>query len=66
MSREGTLFEKTFLRPSNYFKLTVQGQWKIDNELGINDWFGGCSHQYDLNKCDSCWIRFKNHYSNGK
>lgn len=61
---DGPMFEKTFFRPSNYFQLPLEKQWTIDEGLGISDWFGGCSHQYDLNKCDECWTRFRNHYQN--
>ena len=64
MNREGTLFEKTFSRPSNYFTLPVHEQWKIDDDLCIRDWFGGCQHKKDLNDCDTCWTRFRKHYKN--
>lgn len=63
MNREGELFEKTFSRPSDYFYLPAEKQWIIDHDLGIKDWFGGCQHKKDLNDCDMCWIRFKNHYN---
>ena len=34
------MFETSFSRPSNYFKLSEAEQWKIDRELGILDWEG--------------------------
>jgi hypothetical protein len=34
------MFEKSFQRPTNYFKLTKRQQWEIDKELGILDWKG--------------------------
>ena len=38
--REREMFEKSFQRPSNYFKLGAERQWEIDKELGILDWVG--------------------------
>lgn len=35
------MFEKSFERPSNYFKLSPERQWEIDKNLGILDWEGG-------------------------
>lgn len=35
------MFENSFQRPSNYFKLTPRRQWEIDENLGILDWEGG-------------------------
>ena len=32
------MFQKIFQRPKNYFKLSEQRQWEIDNSLGILDW----------------------------
>jgi hypothetical protein len=52
---EREMFEKSFERPSNYFKLDFETQWEIDKELGILDWIGK-----DLSKEDM--ERFKNHY----
>jgi hypothetical protein len=37
---EKEMFEKSFERPPNYFKLTEHRQWKIDKKLGILDWWG--------------------------
>ena len=34
------MFEKSFQRPSNYFKLSGERQWEIDKNLGILDWMG--------------------------
>lgn len=33
-------FEKSFERPSNYFELSPESQWRIDARLGILDWNG--------------------------
>lgn len=52
---EREMFEKSFERPSNYFKLTPRRQWEIDENLGILDWMGS-----DLSKEDK--ERFNNHY----
>jgi len=48
-------FEKSFERPSNYFKLSPQERWDIDKELGILDWEGGNLTKEELK-------RFKAHY----
>lgn len=37
---EREMFEKSFQRPKNYFKLSAREQWAIDAELGILDWRG--------------------------
>jgi len=50
------MFEKSFQRPNNYFKLSGERQWEIDKELGILDWIGD-----DLSKEDV--KRFEKHYS---
>ena len=52
---EREMFEKSFLRPSNYFKLSNARQWEIDAALGILDWCGD-----DLTPADH--ERFKAHY----
>lgn len=52
---EREMFEKSFQRPTNYFKLSSERQWEIDAELGILDWEGK-----DLTKEDK--ERFKKHY----
>ncbi len=52
---EREMFEKSFERPPNYFKLSYQEQWAIDKELGILDWEGE-----GLSEADSA--RFKAHY----
>jgi len=49
------MFEKSFQRPSNYFKLSPQRQWEIDDDLGILDWIGG-------NLTEEEKKRFKDHY----
>ena len=37
---EQEMFEKSFQRPTNYFKLNNREQWEIDARLGILDWQG--------------------------
>ena len=37
---EKEMYEASFQRPSNYFKLSHREQWEIDKRLGILDWFG--------------------------
>ena len=52
---EQEMFEKSFCRPSNYFRLPPNEQWIIDRELGILDWVGG-------NLTPEEKERFTNHY----
>ena len=52
---EKQMFEKSFQRPSNYFKLSPERQWEIDKDLGILDWVGE-------NLTEQEKERFKNHY----
>lgn len=54
---EREMFEKSFERPSNYFKLSPERQWEIDENLGILDWKGENLSEEDLE-------RFKSHYDN--
>ena len=58
---EREMFEKSFERPSNYFYLSSEEIWRIDNELGILDWRGEGLSEEDKK-------RFKKHYEvkNGK
>ena len=37
---EREMFEASFQRPKNFFKLSAERQWEIDKELGILDWEG--------------------------
>ncbi len=37
---EREMFEQTFKRPKDFFKLSSQQQWNIDKDLGILDWEG--------------------------
>lgn len=53
---ECEMFEKSFQRPRNYFKLSEAHQWEIDSRLGILDWRGEGLSKEDLK-------RFKEHYS---
>ena len=52
---EREMFEMSFQRPSNFFKLSANEQWKIDADLGILDLEGGKLSKEDLE-------RVKNHY----
>jgi hypothetical protein len=52
---EREMFEKSFERPRNFFKLSGKEQWMIDKRLGILDWIGG-----KLSKEDK--ERFQKHY----
>lgn len=52
---EREMFEKSFQRPKNFFKLSSREQWQIDSQLGILDWEGlGLSREDEK--------RFKEHY----
>lgn len=52
---ESEMFEKSFQRPPNYFKLSAERQWDIDKGLGILDWSGDGLSEEDMK-------RFHNHY----
>lgn len=52
---EREMFEKSFQRPKNYFKLTASHQWEIDSKLGILDWKGDGLSEEDIK-------RFEDHY----
>jgi len=52
---EGEMFEASFGRPTNYFKLSGEQQWDIDKSLGILDWQGGRLSKEDKK-------RFREHY----
>lgn len=52
---EREMFERSFGRPKNFFKLAAESQWRIDKELGILDWMGDGLSEEDMK-------RFKNHY----
>jgi len=56
---EQEMFEQSFKRPSNYFKLSREKQWEIDKNLGILDWKGK-----GLSKEDK--KRFNNYYNSKK
>lgn len=53
---EEEMFEQSFQRPSNYFELTPERQWEIDDNLGILDWKGN-------NLTPEQKIRFLHHYN---
>lgn len=52
---EREMFERSFSRPKNYFKLSGEEQWAIDKSLGILDWNGDDLTAEDIK-------RFKAHY----
>lgn len=52
---EREMFEASFKRPKNYFKLSEREQWRIDSNLGILDWKGEGLDTEDEK-------RFHNHY----
>ncbi len=52
---EREMFEKSFQRPTNYFGLSENKQWEIDNSLGILDWEGSGLSKEDM-------LRFRSHY----
>lgn len=54
---ERQMFERSFCRPPNYFKLSPEQQYQIDKNLGILDWEGEGLSKEDIK-------RFKNHYQN--
>lgn len=53
---EREMFEESFKRPKNYFKLSSRQQWDIDKKLGILDWSGEGLSKKDIE-------RFKKHYN---
>jgi hypothetical protein len=55
MTSERSMFERSFQRPKNYFKLSAGEQWAIDSNLGILDWAGDGLTDEDME-------RFRNHY----
>lgn len=52
---EREMFEKSFQRPKNYFKLSAREQWEIDKRLGILGWQGEDLTREDIK-------RFNKHY----
>jgi hypothetical protein len=56
---EREMFEKSFARPKNYFKLSAARQWQIDLDLGILDWEGTGLSEEDVK-------RFETHYKESK
>ena len=49
-SSQREMFEKSFQRPSNYFKLSPERQWEIDKSLGILDWDGNDLNDEDIKR----------------
>lgn len=47
---EREMFEKSFQRPKNFFKLSPKEQWDIDKQLGILDWEGKDLSAEDLKR----------------
>ena len=62
-TREGRMFEAALCRPVDYFKRSSDEQWRIDDGLGILDWFGGCSHEANIRQCAECSDRFNAHFN---
>jgi hypothetical protein len=52
---EREMFEQSFKRPTNFFKLSSREQWDIDKNLGILDWEGTNLSVEDMK-------RYTNHY----
>jgi hypothetical protein len=52
---EQEMFELSFHRPKNFFKLSAEEQWAIDKSLGILDWEGKSLSEEDMK-------RFQAHY----
>lgn len=50
------MFEKSFERPTNFFKLSPTEQWEIDAKLGILDWDGEGLTPEDIQ-------RYRQHYT---
>jgi len=59
MMSEREMFEQSFKRPKDYFKLDGRRQWEIDDELGILDWMGEGLDDEDRK-------RFEAHYETRK
>lgn len=53
---EREMFEKSFERPRDFFKLLGEAQWAIDRKLGILDWRGDGLSEEDRE-------RFKKYYT---
>ena len=49
-SSQREMFEKSFQRPSHYFKLSPERQWEIDKSLGILDWDGNDLNDEDIKR----------------
>lgn len=52
---EREMFEKSFERPANFFRLSPPQQWHVDDRLGLLDWNGDGLSEEDI-------TRFKEHY----
>ena len=55
---EAEMYERSFMRPKNYFKLSPEDQWHIDEKLGILNWEGKNLTPRQLK-------RFRDHYKDG-
>lgn len=60
MLTQSQMFEKSFMRPTDFFKLSPETQWAIDKSLGILDWEGGGAHGGLMTFEEE--QRFQNHY----
>ena len=52
---EQEMYEQSFQRPKNYFNLSPERQWEIDDMLGILDWVRDDLSEEEI-------IRFQNYY----
>lgn len=59
--REAELFEKSFQRPQDFFRMPQDEQWEVDKWLGLLDWEGGCVH-HRFRPCKACKARMQAHY----
>jgi hypothetical protein len=50
MLSQQEMFEASFQRPKNYFKLSERRQWEIDEMLGILDWDGNNLSEADMKR----------------
>lgn len=59
---EREMFERSFQRPRNYFKLSEEKQWKIDSDLGILDWEGEDLSDEDMTRFNEYFKFVENEY----
>lgn len=59
-------FERALQRPKNFFELSGGDQWRVDENLDILDWDGGCAHKDNCRKCSICGPRWEAHWDKPK